>query len=188
MKNIIFLVIGIILFTLGGYQNTIYEEKSLIVKATVTDIKTKEDYDSGYSHTYYGSYTVDGKTYKNKKLTTYYTNSSFPEDLFVGDTYKIRVYPDNPEKEVAEGGIFITVGVILIVYNSVVLYKRRKRNKAANPPINAPVYPPYPPVNQPINPNAYQNTYPNAYPNTYQNNYPNAYTNPNVNTNQPPKE
>lgn len=43
MKNIIFLVIGIILFTLGGYQNTIYEEKSLIVKATVTDIKTKEE-------------------------------------------------------------------------------------------------------------------------------------------------
>lgn len=81
-KNIIFLIVGIILFSLGGYQNIQYEEKSLTVKATITNIKTKDDTDDGptsYKHTYYGKYTVDGKKYSNKQLTTRYTSSHIPE-------------------------------------------------------------------------------------------------------------
>lgn len=131
-RNIIFLCIGIILFALGGYQNIQYEEHSLLVDATVTDIKTEEDLDSGYKHVYYGSYIVDGKEYKDIELITRYTNSMMPENLFVGDTVEIRVYPDNPAKKVAEGGIFLTVGAVLIVYNSVVIHKKRKIAKAQN--------------------------------------------------------
>ncbi len=128
-RNIIFLCIGLILFILGGYQNIQYEEHSLLVDATVTDIETEEDIDSGYEHVYYGSYTVEGKEYTDIKLTTRYTNSMMPEELFVGDTVEIRVYPDDPGKMVAEGGLFITAGVIMTVYNSVKIHKIRKRAK-----------------------------------------------------------
>ncbi len=129
-RNLIFLIIGLILFALGGYQNIQYEEHSLLVDATVTDIKSKDDPDGGYTHVYYGSYTVDGTEYTDQKLTTKYTNTMMPEDLFVGDTVELRVYPEKPGKKVAEGGIFITVGVVMTVYNAIVLHKHRKRAKA----------------------------------------------------------
>ena len=108
-KNIVWLVVGIILFSLGGYQNIQYEEKSLLVNATITDIKTVDDTDDGpisYKHTYYGEYTIDGKCYSNKKLTTKYTSSHLPDDK-IGSTIGIHVNPENPNKQVAEGGLFI---------------------------------------------------------------------------------
>lgn len=84
-KQIIILIVGIVMFALGGYQNIQYEEHSLVIDAVITDIET--DYDSddvtSYSHTYYGEYTVEGKKYTNVKLKTSYTNSSSP-DLFCG--------------------------------------------------------------------------------------------------------
>ena len=131
MKNIIWLIIGLILFGLGGYQNTQYEEHSLLVTATITDIKTVDDTGDGptsYKHTYYGEYTVDGTLYTNKKLTTTYTNSSWP-DLHTGDTVEIRVKADNPSKKEPEGGFVITVGVLITVYNAYVLIKRKKAKK-----------------------------------------------------------
>ncbi len=130
-KNIVWLFVGLILFALGGYQNTQYEDNSLLVSATITDIKTKDDTDDGpisYKHTYYGEYTVDGKHYSNKKLTTKYTSTSLP-DLSRGDTIEIRVNPNNPDKQVAEGGLFIVGGFVLIIYNSIVLIKSKKKNK-----------------------------------------------------------
>ena len=127
-KNIVWLLIGLILLALGGYQNTQYEENSLLVSATITDIKTVEDTDDGpisYKHTYYGEYTVDGKHYSNKKLETKYTSSHLP-DLSRGNTIEIHVNPDNPDKQVAEGGLFIMGGFALIIYNSIAIALRKK--------------------------------------------------------------
>ena len=72
-KSIIFLIVGIILLSIGYYQNTKYEKKSIVVNATITRIKSVDDTDDGpisYRHTYYGSYTVNGKEYTDKKLET----------------------------------------------------------------------------------------------------------------------
>ena len=131
-KNAIFLIIGIILFILGGYQNIQYEENSLTVPATVTNVKTRDDTDGGpttYKHTYYGEYEVDGKKYENVKLDTAYTSSYTPK-YSVGDQLKIKVYPDNPDTKVPEGGIFLTVGLIMAVWNLVLLVKSKKAKEA----------------------------------------------------------
>ncbi len=118
-KNTVFLIIGIIVFLLGMYQNFQYEENSLIVEATVTRTEIKEDTDDGSERQIlYGEYTVNGKKYTDKKLGT--RHSDF---LKRGDTVEIRVYPEHPEFKVAEGGVFGVVGFVLIVYNSVKLHK-----------------------------------------------------------------
>ena len=128
-KHIILLIVGIILFSLGIYQNIQYEEKSLLVSATITDIKTEDDTDDGpisYKHIYYGEYTIDGKYYSNKKLATKYTNSHLP-DHKIGNTIEIHVNSKNPNKQVAEGGLFIMGGFVLIIYNSIFLIKLKKK-------------------------------------------------------------
>ena len=130
-KNTIWLIIGIIIFIMGAYQNTQYEEHSLNVEATITRVKTVDDTDDGpisYKHTYYGDYTVDGKEYTNKKLDTKYNSSHIP-DLHEGDTIEIKVYPDNPSKKVAEGGIFIMLGFGIMIYNIIVIVQAKKRRK-----------------------------------------------------------
>lgn len=124
-KSVIILIVGLVVFFLGVYQNYQYEEQSLKVKATITDIETEDDDDGGYKHTYYGKYEVDGKTYKNKKLQTRYDNSYMP-DKSVGDTIKITVDPENPNRKVAEGGIFGVVGLIMTVCGIVMVVKDKK--------------------------------------------------------------
>ena len=129
----LWLIIGIILFVLGGYQNNFYKNESVQVKAVIKDIKTDEDYeDNSYEHRYYGDYTINGKTYKNKKLKTEYGGSSSP-DKARGETITIRVYPENPGRQVSDGGIFITVGVIMIIWNIVALRKAKKQNQETPP-------------------------------------------------------
>ena len=130
-KNTIWLIVGIVLFIMGSYQNTQYEEHSLTVSATITSVKTVDDTDDGpisYKHTYYGDYTVDGKQYTNKKLESKYNSSHIP-DLHKGDTIEIRVYPDNPSKKVPEGGWFITVGFIMVVYNIIKIRKLKRMDQ-----------------------------------------------------------
>lgn len=130
-KNIIWLIVGIVVFVMGSYQNIQYEENSLIVSATVTDVKTTDETDDGpisYEHVYYGEYEVDGKMYSDKNLATRHTSDHKPE-YPVGSQIEIKVYPDNPGKKVAEGGIFLMVGFGLIIWNSVMLYKIKKAGK-----------------------------------------------------------
>lgn len=130
-KHIIILIIGIVVFGMGIYQNTQYEENSLMVTATITDIKTVDETDEGpisYEHTYYGEYTVDGEEYSNKKLKTSHTSSITP-DFNEGDTIDIRVQIDDPSKKVAEGGLFIVGGFTVTIYSIVVLIKNRKQLK-----------------------------------------------------------
>lgn len=131
MKNLIFLIVGIIMFSLGAYQNTQYEENSLIVMATITHVETTDETDDGpisYKHTYYGEYTVDGKLYTDKKLGSSYTSSSFPPNVR-GDLIEIRINPENPDKKVAEGGLFATAGFVLIIYNGIKVLGSRKTKK-----------------------------------------------------------
>ena len=129
-RNLIFLIVGVVLFTVGLCLNLRYEETSIVVQATVTDIDTKETSDGEYRHVYYGEYTVDGKIYENKKLTTQYSDSETPDELLVGDVIALRVSPDNPNRKMWEGGFLGAVGLVLTVWNAVVLYRRCKQAKA----------------------------------------------------------
>lgn len=126
-KYTILLIIGIVIFVLGGYQNIQYEDHSLVVAATITDIKTVDNSDgpTSYSHTYYGDYSVEGINYTHKKLKTSHTGYSYP-DLSRGDIIEIIVDPDNPGKRVTDGGLFVMGGLGLIVYSTVVLIKKHK--------------------------------------------------------------
>lgn len=133
-RNVIWLIIGLVILALGGYQNVRYEEHSLLVTAVITDVKTEDDTDDGptsYKHTYYGDYVVDGETYTDKKLDTSYTGSHIP-DKHAGDTVEIRVYPDNPAVQVAEGALFIMVGLALTIFNGIKVHKFRKQQNDVN--------------------------------------------------------
>ncbi|MBR5570744.1 MAG: hypothetical protein IKW10_07635 [Oscillospiraceae bacterium] len=128
-KNRLWLIIGIIIFVLGLYQNNIYENESVKVKAVITDIKVEDDTDdASFRYIYYGDYTVNGKTYTHKKLKTEYGSYSTP-NRFTGETISLRVYPDHPGRQVSEGGVFGVVGLVLIVWNAVALRKAKKQEK-----------------------------------------------------------
>ena len=133
-KTVIFLVIGIILTSVGFYMFMQYEENAITVDAVVTDIDIEDnDSDSGsaYKHIYYGEYMVDGKKYTDKKLDTRYSNSMFPEQI-VGSTIKVTVNGNNPGKIAKDGGFFSTVGVVMVVVCAVKLRKYKKLQKAAD--------------------------------------------------------
>ena len=131
-KNVIWLLVGILLFTLGLFQNIKYEEGSIKVDAEITRIKTRDDPDGDYIHTYYGSYEVDGVVYEDQKLDTYYGGDYIPPKS-KGDTIRITVDPEKPERKVAEGGIFGTVGLVIVVYNIVKLVKAKKAKEQNTP-------------------------------------------------------
>ena len=128
-KNIVWLLVGLVLFALGMHQNIQYEDNSLRVYATITDINTEDHSDDGpasYLHTYYGEYTVDGKRYANMKLDSKFSSSWEPQ-YSRGDTIEIQVTPNKPEKQMANGDLFGVAGFALIVYNLSVLIKSRKK-------------------------------------------------------------
>ncbi len=129
--HIIFLVIGIVLVSLGFVQFWQYENNSITVEATITDIKTHEVNDDStdrYRYTYYGDYTVDGKEYKNVKLKTEYSSEMYP-DNHVGDKMELVVNAENPGRKMTEGGIFGTVGLVMVVWNAIAIAKVKKANK-----------------------------------------------------------
>lgn len=130
-KALIILIVGAILAGLGFYQFVQYEENSIVVDAVVTDIKTKEDSEGDFIHTYYGKYTVNGKEYTNVKLQKGYSESRYDYNLHVGDTVELRVNPQNPAKKVAEGGLFGTVGLVMVVYGAVLRSNAKKAAKAS---------------------------------------------------------
>lgn len=134
MKKIFWLLVSIVILILGFYQNNRYEYHSITVNATVTKVDTYRDDDEGpikYHHTYYGKYTVNGKTYKNKKLASNYTDADRPSHP-KGSTIEIRVNSKNPDKKVPEGGIFIVVGVLMTIYNFITLSGNRTETTAEN--------------------------------------------------------
>ena len=117
--------VGIAVFVLGLVLNVRYEEKSVAVKATITDIDTAKTSDGEYRHVCYGEYEVDGKTY-TKKLTTLYSSTDRLDSLSVGDTYEMRISPDNPGKKMLEGGFFGVVGLVMAVWGGVSLRRDKK--------------------------------------------------------------
>ena len=119
------LLVGIAVFVLGLVLNARYEEKSVAVKATITDIETTKTSDGEYRHVCYGEYEVDGKTY-TKKLTTLYSSTDRLDSLSVGDTYEMRISPDNPGKKMLEGGFFGVVGLVMAVWGGVSLRRDKK--------------------------------------------------------------
>lgn len=128
-KAMLFLVVGVVIFIIGLCLNIRYEDHSLVVEATVTHIKTKDSTDGDYRHVYYGEYTVDGKTYKDQKLTADYSGTEYDTSMSVGDTYEMRVNPNKPARKMMEGGFFGVVGLLMAVYGGIQVHRYRKAEK-----------------------------------------------------------
>lgn len=125
-KNRIWLIVGIIIAVLGFIQYSNYQDNSTTVTATISDIQTGLQTDDGdYLQTYYGDYTFNGETYTHVKLESRYEDSQFPR-LHTGDTMEIVVSNDNPGHKMSEGGLFGTIGFVMIVWNVVALRKAKK--------------------------------------------------------------
>ena len=124
-KHLIILIVGVVLLVLGLCLNLQYEGKGVLVEAVVTDIDTTKTSDGEYRHVCYGEYEVDGKTY-TKKLTTLYSSTDRLDSLSVGDTYEMRISPDNPGKKMLEGGFFGVVGLVMAVWGGVSLRRDKK--------------------------------------------------------------
>lgn len=132
--NYTLLIIGVILLVLGFIQFSNYENNSITVTATVSDIEDGSfDDELGYRRIYYGDYTVDGKVYTHVKLATLYEDSSFTYKHHIGDTMEIVVSKDDPGKKMSEGGLFSTVGLVLVVWNWVAISKAKKAAKKQKP-------------------------------------------------------
>ena len=115
MKKLLLLLLGIVLLFIGCSKNTEYEDRSVIVNATITEIDSDQDLDTyRYKHRFYGDYTIDGKEYTHKLLDTKYTDSSY-SGSYVGATMEIRVKRDKPNRRSTDGGLFIVGGIVLIV-------------------------------------------------------------------------
>ena len=125
-KTTIVLIIGIIFFLAGTYQNAQYEtakENGYEVDAIVTrvDIDRSNDVTEDDKYVVYGDYEVDGEEYKNKRLDK--TTKKYVK----GDTYKVVVNPDSPGKKMAEGAFFSLVGFVMIV--GAIISKRKAKKK-----------------------------------------------------------
>lgn len=116
------LIIGIVILCLGLALNMIYEESGIPVTATITRISTRSS-DEGYRHTYYGSYTVGGKEYTDKKLSSSYS-SDMSSDRQQGDTMQIVVSESG--RMLPQGGVLGVLGLILVVWNAYKLIRRKK--------------------------------------------------------------
>lgn len=125
-KSTIILIAGIIAFLIGTYQTGQYEtaiKNGYEVDAIVTKVEINKSSDVTEDDTYvlYGDYEVGGKEYKNKRL---YTTT---KEYHKGDTYKLVVNPENPDKKMPEGALFSIGGFIMIV---VAIVNKRKEKKA----------------------------------------------------------
>ena len=126
------IIIGIIFFLLGSYQGYRYETVGIRVDGIITNVKSKDDTDDGptsYKHTYYGYYEVDGEKYENKVLATKYTSSHKP-DYSKGDKIELVVNPNNPKREMAEGGFFCMAGFLIILFGIFGFRKKKSDNVA----------------------------------------------------------
>ncbi len=131
--KIICLIIGIVLTVLGFIQFWNYENSSITVEATVTEIRDRVqsmDDVCDYRYVYYGEYTVDGEKYEKVKLKTEQTNDPEPKHK-IGDKLEIVVDSKNPGHKMAEGGVFGTVGIVMIVWNMIALCNVKKKEKTA---------------------------------------------------------
>ncbi|WP_195450999.1 DUF3592 domain-containing protein [Anaeromassilibacillus sp. 1001302B_160321_C8] len=94
------------------------------IEARIVDVVVKEEHDSDMiyyydTYTVYANYTIDGKDYSHVKVGKY------TEPKYVGDTITVVVNPEEPGAKMAEGGIFATVGFVMIV--GVIVSKAKKK-------------------------------------------------------------
>ncbi len=131
--------IGTIFIIVGATENKNYYENSLICEALITDLKTESFAGewTSYHHRYYGEYTVNKKTYSKIEILKTETDTSKP-DYSIGQTIKIRVIKDNPERLAKKGTISYIMGfssfgcVLLIIVLSLVIYKNIVEPKTEN--------------------------------------------------------
>lgn len=121
------LILGIVLFLLGSYQGGLYDDaksSGYEIEAKIVDVVVKEEHDSDMiyyydTYTVYADYTIDGKDYTHVKVGKY------TEPKYIGDTITVVVNPEDPGRKMTEGGIFATVGFIMIV--GAVVSKAKKK-------------------------------------------------------------
>lgn len=131
----IFLVIAIILLVIGFFvtisgagANMKYRKNTIECDAVITRVNTEVDNGgefTEYDHTYYGDYVVDGKEYTNIELDKTHGGSSEPE-YSEGETIKIKVWKDSPEKIAGNGTIYYIVGFVLLGSGVFWLFVRSK--------------------------------------------------------------
>ena len=108
------LIIGVIIFVLGGYQNNLYEQakaNGYEVEAEIVEVIVEREVDEILDYTYavYADYTVDGKKYTHIRIGEY------TSPKYVGKKITVVVNPENPDKMMAEGGIFLTFGFVAAI-------------------------------------------------------------------------
>ena len=130
------LLLGIVVFLLGSIQPMRYENaiaNGYEVDAKIVDIEIVEDYDvveecDVTEYHIYVDYTVDGEEYTHIKAE----EKTKLNGLWVGDTMKLVVNPNKPEKKMFDGGILATAGLLIIGYGIYcVIQDKRKKKKAA---------------------------------------------------------
>ena len=129
----ILIILGALVFLIGLIQPLRYEQaqkNGCEVDARVVEVKKEheDDLETGYSsvsYTVYADYEVDGKEYKHVRIGKYYD-----VEYHVGQTVKVVVNPNAPNKPMYEGGILAVAG-FLIVGAGIVICCVGKKKKAA---------------------------------------------------------
>lgn len=132
LNSTVALILGTILFLIGCIQPSKYEnaiESGYEVDAKIVEVKSREsemETETITKHTVYADYEVDGKEYKHIKIG----NSLVGDEWYVGNTVKIVVDPENPQRALSEGGILCTIGFVIAAGAIIVKLKNRKKKSA----------------------------------------------------------
>lgn len=125
MSNLFFLVVGIIIATIGllllAAKVMTYIKCTVSMNAPVVKLETDETYFCGVKHTYYHpvvEYIVDGNNYTEKAYFRTYRKTEYP----IGSKMEICYNPKNPEEirfvghpfPLPLGLVFLSIGGALI--------------------------------------------------------------------------
>lgn len=137
--GVLIALIGLTLTIVGSIKPDKYataKESGYEIDATIVDVEHTEEYDpvsESYddpAYIYYVDYEVDGKEYKHIKVP----EKGQPEDGYgVGDTIKVVVDPESPDRLLTEGGFVATVGVVVTVCGIIsAIRSKRKKSKSGD--------------------------------------------------------
>ena len=116
--GIIFLIIGLVQFS--DYKSA--TSSGYTVEATITKVTPYYDGVDDNNYHYYGTYTWEGEIHENVDL------GDSAKEYKVGDTYKLVIKPESEGKVMTNGGIFIGIGVWLLVSGLKNTFGKKKEN------------------------------------------------------------
>lgn len=137
--GVLIALIGLTLTIVGYIKPDKYAtaiESGYEIDATIVEVEHTEEYDpvtESYddpAYIYYVDYEVDGKEYKHIKVP----EKGQPGDGYgVGDTIKVVVDPESPDRLLTEGGFVATVGAVVTVCGIIsAIRSKRKKSKSGD--------------------------------------------------------